>query len=59
VVVKEKILITPEIAEKIKNEVSDDEIEVRGFLGSDYDYFDAHQEKVLVVAEANSKFDEF
>jgi len=59
VVAEEKTLITKEIAEKIKKEVSTKKIEVRGFLSPDYDYFDAHQEKVLVVAEANSDFDEF
>ncbi len=59
VVAEEKTLITKEIAEKIQKEVSDKKIEVRGFLSPDYDYFDAQQEKLLVVAEANSNFDEF
>jgi len=59
IVVEEKTLITKEIAEKIKKEVSDKNIEVRWFLSPDYDYFDAHQEKLLVVAEANSEFDEY
>ena len=59
VIVEEKTLITKEIAEKIKKEVSDKKIEVRGFLSPDYDYFDAQQEKLLVVAEANSEFDKY
>jgi len=32
---------------------------VRGFLSPDYDYFDAYQERRLVIAEANTKTDEF
>ncbi len=59
IVAEEKILITKAIAEKIQKEVSDKKIEIRGFLSPDYDYFDAQQEKLLVVAEANSVFDEF
>jgi len=59
VIAEEKTLITKEIAEKIKEKITDKKIEVRGFLSPDYDYFDAQQEKLLVVAEANSDFDEF
>jgi len=59
IVAEEKTLITKELAEKIQKDVSSKKIEVRWFLSADYDYFDAHQEKVLVVAEANSDFDEY
>ena len=59
VIVKEKVLITEEIAKEIKEKLSAKEIEVRGFLSSEFNYFDAAQEKLLVIAEANSKFDEF
>lgn len=59
VVVEDKAYITAELAEKLKKEVSSKEIEVRGYLTSDYDYFDAHQERALVIAEANSEIDEF
>lgn len=38
--------------------IKDKEIMVRGFLVKDYDYFDAHQEKVLTIAEAGSPVDE-
>lgn len=59
VVVEDKEYITKELAEKLKKEVSAKEIEVRGYLVNDYDYFDAHQERVLVIAEANSEIDAF
>lgn len=59
VVVEEKTFITPELAKKIAEKVPTKEIEVRGFLTADYEYFDAYQERGLVIAEANSPFDEF
>lgn len=59
VVVEEKTLITPELAKKISEKVESKEIEIRGFLTLDYEYFDAYQERGLVIAEANSPFDEF
>jgi len=59
VIVKDKEYITPELAERLKKELSSKEIEVRGYLTSEFDYFDAHQERVLVIAEANSEIDEF
>jgi len=58
-IAEEKTYITSEIAKKIQQEIPDKEIEVRGFLTSDYDYFDAHQERVLVIAEANSEVDQY
>lgn len=58
-IVPEKTLITEELAKKISEKVSDKEVEVRGFLTRDYEYFDAYQERGLVIAEANSPFDEF
>ncbi|MDQ1343905.1 MAG: DNA-directed polymerase subunit beta [Patescibacteria group bacterium] len=59
VVVGEKTLITPELAKAIADKVPSKEIEVRGFLTTDYEYFDAYQERGLVIAEANSPVDEF
>lgn len=59
VVVKDKELITEADAKKIKEKIKKDEIEVRWFLWDKYDYFDAHQERVLTIAEANTLIDEF
>ena len=59
VIIEEKQYITKEIAEKIKKEIKAKEVEVRGYLGDEFDYFDAEQEKVLTIAEANTKVDEF
>lgn len=59
VVVEDKAYITKEDALRLQSEVSAKEIEVRGYLVNDYDYFDAHQERVLVIAEANSEIDAF
>ncbi|MCH2188407.1 DNA-directed RNA polymerase subunit beta, partial [Candidatus Gracilibacteria bacterium] len=46
-------------AKKIEKSKKDKKIQVRGFLGSKFDYFDAHQERVLTVAEAGTEVDEF
>ncbi len=59
IIVPEKTYITSDMAKKLKAELSKKEIEVRWFAISEYEYFDAHQERVLVIAEANSKFDEY
>lgn len=59
VVVEDKAYITKELAERLKNELSIEEIEVRWYLIPEYDYFDAHQERALVIAEANSEIDAF
>ncbi len=59
VIVEDKAYITKELAEKLKKELSLKEIEVRGYLTWEFDYFDAHQERALVIAEANSEIDEF
>jgi hypothetical protein len=59
VIVKDKGLITEAEAKVMKDKVKAKEIEVRGFLGDNFDYFDAHQERKLNIAEANSKVDEF
>lgn len=58
VIVADKEKITAEQAKTMKEKISSKEIEVRGYLSGDYDYFDAHQERVLVIAEANSEIDE-
>ena len=44
-------------AAAVAKSVSAKTITVRGFLGSKYDYFDAHQERVLTVAEAGTPVD--
>ncbi len=58
-VVPEKTLITSELAKKIVKEIKTDEIEVRGFLSNDCEYFDAYEERSLVIAEANTLTDEY
>jgi DNA-directed RNA polymerase subunit beta len=59
IIVQDKAYITKELAEKLQKELSAKEIEVRGYLTSEFDYFDAHQERALVIAEANSEIDAF
>jgi DNA-directed RNA polymerase subunit beta len=59
VIVQEKTLITPEIAKDIVKHVKEDKVKVRGFLTTDYQYFDAYEERSLVVAEANTPTDEY
>ncbi|MBS9783865.1 DNA-directed RNA polymerase subunit beta [Candidatus Gracilibacteria bacterium] len=59
VIVPEKTLITPALAKKIKENVKDDEIEVRGYLADEHEYFDAYKERKLVIAEANTPTDEY
>lgn len=39
-------------AAAVKKAVKAEKINVRGFLTTKFDYFDAHQERVLTVAEA-------
>lgn len=57
VVVKDKEYITPELAQELKAKIKASKIEVRWYLTAEYEYFDAHQERVLVIAEANSDID--
>jgi len=59
VIVPEKTLITPELASEVAKKVKSADIEVRGFLTDDHQYFDANEERDLVIAEANTKVDEF
>ncbi|MBW7954769.1 DNA-directed RNA polymerase subunit beta [Candidatus Gracilibacteria bacterium] len=59
ILVKDKEYISEKDALKILEKSTKKEIEVRGYLTGDFDYFDAHQERVLVIAEANSLIDEF
>lgn len=59
VIVWEKQYITPELAKKLQSALADEEIEVRGFLSDDHVYFDAYEERDLVIAEANTPTDEF
>jgi DNA-directed RNA polymerase subunit beta len=59
VIVPEKTMITPELAKAVVKNVKSDMIEVRGFLATDYQYFDANEERDLVIAEANTKTDAF
>lgn len=59
VIVPEKTYITAEIAKDLTKKVKTEEIEVRGFLGDSYQYYDAYEERDLVIAEANTRTDEF
>ncbi len=59
VIVEDKEYITKAKAEEIMKKVKEDKVLVRGFLTEDYDYFDAYQERKLVIAEANTVVDEF
>lgn len=59
VIVADKALITEKDAQEIQKAISEKTITVRGFLTPDYDYFDAYQERKLVIAEANTQIDEF
>nr|MDD3720449.1 DNA-directed RNA polymerase subunit beta [Candidatus Gracilibacteria bacterium] len=59
VIVKDKDLITEEQAKKLQKALKEKKIEVRGFLGDSFDYFDAHQTKALIIAEAGAPMDEF
>ncbi len=59
VIVSEKTLITEKDAKDLKDKLSDKKIEVRGFLTDKFDYFDAHQERVLTIAEAGTPVDEY
>ena len=57
--VADKVLITQKDAEELKKKLKAESFTVRGFVTSEYDYFDAHQERVLTVAEAGTEVDEF
>lgn len=59
VIVKEKTLMTAKDAEALSKTVKTPEIEVRGYLTDAYEYFDAYQERRLVIAEANTKRDSY
>jgi DNA-directed RNA polymerase subunit beta len=59
IIVEDKKLITTKNAEAIKAWMKADKIDVRWFLTTKFDYFDAHQERVLTIAEAGSEVDEY
>jgi len=59
VILDEKTYITEADAKKLKEQYTGKEIEVRGFLTTEYEYVDAYQERKLVIAEANSLSDEY
>lgn len=59
VVVKDKEYITEKTAAELQKKSKEKSLQVRGYLTPDFDYFDAHQERVLVIAEANTEADEF
>jgi DNA-directed RNA polymerase subunit beta len=59
IIVPEKEYITEAQAKTLKEKIKSETIEVRWYLTPEFDYFDAHQERVLVIAEANSEVDEF
>lgn len=59
VVVKDKEYITEKTAVELQKKSKEKTFTVRGFLTMDFDYFDAYQERVLVIAEANTEADAF
>lgn len=59
IIVEDKKLITDNDAKSIKELIKASDIEVRWFLTEDFDYFDAHQERILNIAEAGTATDEF
>jgi len=59
IIVKDKDYITEAQAKTIKEKIKSEKIEVRWFLVDRYDYFDAHQERALTIAEAGTTTDEF
>ncbi len=59
IIIKDKGYITEKDAKDIKDKIKAEKIEVRWFLWNDYDYFDAHQERALTIAEANAEVDDF
>jgi DNA-directed RNA polymerase subunit beta len=59
VIVPEKTLITSAIAADIIRNIKTETIEVRGFVTDAYTYFDAYEERDLVITEANTAVDEF
>ncbi len=59
IIVPEKTLITPAVAVDIIKHIKTPTIEVRGFVTDVYNYFDAYEERELVITEANTAVDEF
>ena len=59
VVVPEKIYIDAEAAKRMQKEITAEVIPVRGYLTGDYEYYDAHIERQLTIAEANSPTDTY
>ncbi len=59
IIVPEKEYITEIKAKEIAKNSKSADIDVRWFLENSFDYFDAHQTKVLIIAEAWTLMDEF
>lgn len=59
VVVEEKTFVTEDVAKIIVKTVKEENVNVRGFLSETFEYFDAYEERSLVVAEASTRMDEF
>ena len=57
VLIADKKVMVAADAEKLKKWIKAKEVEVRSYLGSDYDYFNAFEERALVIAEANTPTD--
>jgi DNA-directed RNA polymerase subunit beta len=57
VLVAEKTMIDGAAAKLLSEKYSAKEIEVRGFLTERYQYFDAYEERNLIIAEANAPVD--
>lgn len=58
-IIAEKTMIDEKTAKILKDKYNADEIAVRGFVTDEYDYYDAYQERQLVIAEANTKLDKY
>ena len=50
--------MTESDAANIKKAIKAKEIEVRGFLSDEFQYYNAYEERALVIAEANTDVDE-
>lgn len=59
IIVKDKDYISESDAKIIKEKIKSEKIEVRWFITEKFDYFDAHQERALNIAEAGTATDEF
>ena len=59
VIVKDKQIIDAKLSKALQKAIKAKKIEVRWFLSDSFDYFNAHEERVLNIAEPGSPIDEF